>query len=90
MTPWFDVPVCVRVNVCPPPHLDQVGLRRLDSVHELLQAVVAAGTPGDFIEAGSWRGGVVLFATALFKVGRHKPAQRRGGGGRQPSWLDVI
>lgn len=45
-----------------------VGQRRLDNVHDILQAVLRDDIRGDFIETGIWRGGVALFAAALFKV----------------------
>lgn len=48
--------------------LTMVGRRRLDNVHEILETVVREGIPGDFIEAGSWRGGVPIFVAAFFKV----------------------
>ena len=34
-----------------------IGTRRLDNVQELVTAAIAAGTPGDLIETGVWRGG---------------------------------
>jgi hypothetical protein len=45
-----------------------VGQRRLDNVHDILQAVLKDDIRGDFIETGIWRGGVALFAAAFFKV----------------------
>lgn len=45
-----------------------VGQRRLDNVHDILQAVLQDDIRGDFIETGIWRGGVALFAAAFFKV----------------------
>lgn len=49
--------------------LTMLGKRRLDNVHELLQAVVRDKTPGGFIETGVWRGGVGILAAAIFQVG---------------------
>jgi O-methyltransferase len=42
-----------------------VGLKRLDNVHNCVARVVADGVPGDLIETGVWRGGVVIFMRAL-------------------------
>ena len=45
-----------------------VGRGRLDNVHECLEAVIADGVPGDFVETGVWRGGVCVFARGVFKA----------------------
>lgn len=37
-----------------------VGLRRLENLRELTQRVIDEGIPGDFIEAGVWRGGCCI------------------------------
>ena len=42
-----------------------VGLKRLDNVHHCVERVVADNVPGDLIETGVWRGGVVIFMRAL-------------------------
>ncbi|MBB5159508.1 TylF/MycF family methyltransferase [Saccharopolyspora phatthalungensis] len=42
-----------------------VGLKRLDSLHECLNRVLADNVPGDFIETGVWRGGVCIFMRAF-------------------------
>src|SRR6476469_2038979 len=42
-----------------------VGLKRLDNVHHCVERVVADSVPGDLIETGVWRGGVVIFMRAL-------------------------
>jgi O-methyltransferase len=41
-----------------------IGLRRLDNLHELILSVLEDGVPGDFLEAGAWRGGASIFARA--------------------------
>jgi hypothetical protein len=45
-----------------------IGTRRLDNVQELVTAAIAAGTPGDLIETGIWRGGSVIFMRGLLKA----------------------
>jgi len=42
-----------------------VGLERLDNVRTCVERVVADDVPGDLIETGVWRGGVVIFMRAL-------------------------
>ena len=37
-----------------------VGVRRLENVRELAQRAIDEGIPGDFIEAGVWRGGCCI------------------------------
>lgn len=44
--------------------LTMVGLRRLDSLQECVEAIVADGVEGDLIEAGSWRGGASILIRA--------------------------
>jgi hypothetical protein len=45
-----------------------IGTRRLDNVQALVTAAIAAGTPGDLIETGIWRGGSVIFMRGLLKA----------------------
>ena len=45
-----------------------IGLERLDNLHELLRVVLDDGVPGDFLEAGVWRGGASIFARAVLAV----------------------
>ena len=45
-----------------------IGTRRLDNVQELVTAAIAAGTRGDLIETGVWRGGSVIFMRGLLKA----------------------
>ena len=45
--------------------LTMVGLRRLDDLQACVESVVADGTTGDLIEAGSWRGGASLLMRAV-------------------------
>jgi hypothetical protein len=42
-----------------------VGRARLDNVQECVERVIADGVPGDFLEAGVWRGGTSIFMRAI-------------------------
>ena len=41
---------------------------QLDNLHARLHQVVRAGIPGDFVEAGVWRGGAVVFMRAFLEA----------------------
>jgi hypothetical protein len=43
-----------------------IGLRRMDHMQFLLEEAIRLNVPGDFIEAGAWRGGATIFAAAVF------------------------
>lgn len=45
-----------------------VGVKRLDNLQLCLEAALRDGVPGDFLEAGAWRGGASIFARALLKA----------------------
>lgn len=45
-----------------------VGLRRLENVQQCAERVIADGVPGDFIEAGVWRGGVGILVRGVLKA----------------------
>lgn len=45
------------------------GLRRLDVLQECARQVTDGGIPGDFVEAGVWRGGTVAFLQAFLEEG---------------------
>jgi hypothetical protein len=45
-----------------------LGKSQLDLVEEAVLAVEAQGVPGDFIEAGIWRGGVIMLMRALINA----------------------
>jgi O-methyltransferase len=42
-----------------------IGLRRLDNLHACAQRTIDENVPGDFIEAGVWRGGAAIFLKGL-------------------------
>ncbi|MGH9027084.1 MAG: TylF/MycF/NovP-related O-methyltransferase, partial [Acidimicrobiia bacterium] len=45
-----------------------VGLRRLENVQHCVEQVLHDRIPGDLIEAGAWRGGVVIFMRGILKA----------------------
>jgi Macrocin-O-methyltransferase (TylF)/Glycosyl transferase family 2 len=45
-----------------------VGLRRLENLRDLAQAAIDTGIPGDFIEAGVWRGGCCILMRGVLKA----------------------
>jgi O-methyltransferase len=48
--------------------LTMIGLRRLDNIQACVERVLADGIPGDFLEAGVWRGGACIFMRAILKA----------------------
>lgn len=44
------------------------GTARVDNVRELVEKTIKEGIPGDFLEAGTWRGGSAIMARAVQKV----------------------
>lgn len=51
-----------------PNALTMVGEPRLLNVEACIRSVVADGIPGDVLEAGCWRGGVGIYASAVLEV----------------------
>lgn len=45
-----------------------MGMQRLNNLQACIEAVVSGNVPGDFIEAGIWRGGGVIFMLAMLKT----------------------
>jgi hypothetical protein len=45
-----------------------VGRKRLDNVEFCVEDVLARGVPGDLVETGVWRGGVVILMRAILKA----------------------
>jgi O-methyltransferase len=45
-----------------------VGLKRLANVRQCVERVIADGVPGDLIETGVWRGGVVILMRAILEA----------------------
>jgi O-methyltransferase len=49
----------------PPNALTMIGFKRLDNIRRCAEEVLRNGVPGDFIEAGVWRGGAAMFMKAI-------------------------
>lgn len=45
-----------------------VGVKRLRNVRECVERVIVEGVPGDLIETGVWRGGVVILMRAILEA----------------------
>ena len=45
-----------------------IGLKRLDNLQFCIEDVLANNVPGDFLEAGVWRGGACIFMRAALKI----------------------
>jgi O-methyltransferase len=52
-----------------------VGLERLNNIQSVVEDVLTHGVPGDFLEAGAWRGGASIFMRALLAA--HAIGDRR-------------
>lgn len=52
----------------PPWPLTMIGSRRLDNVEACMRSVVDDGVPGDFIEAGVWKGGTTIFMRGFLRA----------------------
>jgi O-methyltransferase len=48
--------------------LTMVGIKRLDQLQECAETVLRRGVPGDFIEAGAWKGGATIFLRGILKA----------------------
>ena len=55
--------------------LTMLGLERLDNVQHCIEDVLARDVPGDFIEAGVWRGGATILMRGILKA--HQVTDRR-------------
>lgn len=55
--------------------LTMIGSARLDNIRSCLELALREGVPGDFLEAGVWRGGACIFARGVLKA--------HGDGGRR-------
>lgn len=58
-----------------PRALSLLGFANLDNIRATMEDVLARGVPGDFIEAGAWRGGATIFMRAVLKA--HGVTDRR-------------
>ena len=49
-----------------------IGLKRLENLQYCCEAVIEMNIPGDFIEAGVWRGGATIFMNAVLRAHHEK------------------
>jgi O-methyltransferase len=52
----------------PPYAVTMIGHKRLDNIQRCAKEVLRWNVPGDFVEAGVWRGGAAIFMTAILEV----------------------
>lgn len=52
-----------------------IGIPRLNQLQQCVESVLGRRVPGDFLEAGAWRGGAAIFMRALLKV--HADPERK-------------
>ena len=50
------------------PAISMLPRARFDNLQQLIDQVIAVRVPGDFIEAGVWRGGAAIFMRAMLKA----------------------
>ena len=55
-------------NMWPLRALTMIGLKRLDNIQFCMEDAIKNNVPGDFIEAGAWRGGATIFMRAVLKA----------------------
>jgi hypothetical protein len=48
--------------------MTMIGKKRMNNLQRLSIDVIERGVPGDFIEAGAWRGGATIFMRAILKA----------------------
>jgi hypothetical protein len=78
----FDLELVRVINCSPADYLESghaatnraedaetmVGIKQLDSMQACITDVTRRGVPGDFLEAGVWRGGMTIFMRAMLKA----------------------
>jgi O-methyltransferase len=78
ISPWskgkYDAQARLVGHDWPASALTMIGTARMGNVRHLLERVIEAGVPGDFIETGVWRGGACIYAKGIFKA--HGETQR--------------
>ena len=52
----------------PPEAETMIGIKRLDDIEYCITDVLKRPVPGDFLEAGVWRGGAAIFMRAILKA----------------------
>ena len=57
-----------KAGITPRAGWTMIGIKRLDQLQECAETVLRRGVPGDFIEAGAWRGGATIFMRGVLKA----------------------
>jgi O-methyltransferase len=52
----------------PPVAYTMIGMKRLDNLQYCAEIILRNNVPGDFIEAGTWRGGASIFLRSILKA----------------------
>jgi O-methyltransferase len=52
----------------PPIAYTMIGMKRLENLQQCATEILRNNIPGDFIEAGTWRGGAAIFLRAILKA----------------------
>jgi O-methyltransferase len=55
-------------RVWPSRGMTMIGMRRLESLQEQMETTLRENIPGDYIEAGAWRGGATIFMRAVLEA----------------------
>jgi hypothetical protein len=55
-------------RVAPHRGITMIGMRRLDSLQEQMETTLRENIPGDYLEAGAWRGGATVFMRAVLEA----------------------
>lgn len=66
----FDADIRAEGRDWPAQGHTMVGRKRLDNVEFCVEDVLSRGVPGDLVETGVWRGGVVILMRAILKAHR--------------------
>ncbi len=59
--------LCEEGRAMPPCGMTMTGRKRLRNIRLCIEQVLRNGTPGDFLEAGVWRGGAAIYMRAVLK-----------------------
>jgi O-methyltransferase len=64
----FDPQARIQGSDWPTEAETMIGVRRLNNIQELAISVLRDKVPGDFVEAGVWRGGAAIFMKAILSA----------------------
>lgn len=64
----FEFRRCCAKHYVDSDAVSMITLARFDNIRSCIESILHDGTPGDFIEAGVWRGGAAIFMRAVLKA----------------------